>query len=817
MTYGTFAPREVSAGTGPGAGPATIEEYPADDLLERDFAAMAAAGINAIRTYTVPPRRLLDAALRHGLWVQVGIPWAQHVAFLDDRSIRRGAIDAVREGVAACAGHPAILAYAVGNEIPAPIVRWHGPRAVERFVGRLVEEVRKVDAEGLTTYVNYPTTEYLHLPSLDFVAFNVYLEQQEDFRRYLARLHHVAGDRPLVMAEIGLDSGGNGERKQARALDWQLRTAFAVGCAGTFVFAWTDEWHRGGHDVVEWDFGIVDRQRYPKPALGTVSQAFAQVPFHPAVRWPRVSVVVCSRNGSATIDDCFEGLDRLDYPDFEVVVVDDGSTDETGEKAEAFAAASDLHVKVLRTENRGLSAARNLGLKASIGEIVAYLDDDARPDPDWLTYLAAAFMSTPHAGIGGPNVTPPEDGSVAACVANAPGGPIHVMVTDLEAEHIPGCNMAFRRDELLGLGGFDERFRAAGDDVDVCWRLQDAGHTLGFAPAAMVWHHRRGSVRAYFRQQVGYGKAEALLESKWPERYNRTGHLSWSGRLYNNGHRPAWRRGRIYQGVWGTSPFQSIYESRPGIAWALPAMPEWWLGVVCLLALTVIGALSWTPLLFAAGPLLALGIGLPVAQAVMGGVRASFPGRRPGRLEALGLRALTAALHAGQPLARLKGRVLYGLVPWRRRPAVRFTLPVPRTRIAWSESWREPAAWIRAVESAAKDAGALVVRGGDWDRWDLEIRCGTLGSARLLATVEEHGHGRQLLRIRAWPRTGAVAVGVIGVFGGMAIVAGLDGAIAAAGSLLAMALLALVGTLRDAGNALGAVEAAVAAIPDPGR
>lgn len=797
VTYGTFAPGEAGDG------------YPGVDLLDRDFAAMAAAGVNAVRTYTPPPTRLLDAALRHGLWVQAGLPWAQHVAFLDDRAARRDAVRAVREGVAAHAGHPAILGYAVGNEIPAPIVRWHGAAAVERFLGRLVAEVRDVDPDALVTYVNYPTTEYLHLPTLDYVAFNVYLERQAVFRGYLARLHHVAGDRPLVMAEIGLDSRGAGERAQARSLEWQVRTTFAAGCAGAFVFAWTDEWHRGGHEVLDWDFGIVDRDRRPKPALEAVSQAFAESPFPPGTDWPRVSVVVCSMNGSRTIDDCFSGLERIDYPDFEVIVVDDGSTDDTGKKAGAFAAASDLRVTVHRTANRGLSAARNLGLASATGEIVAYLDDDARPDPDWLTHLAAAFTSTAHAGIGGPNVTPHEDGRVAACVANAPGGPIHVMVTDLEAEHIPGCNMAFRREALLGIGGFDPRFRAAGDDVDVCWRLQDAGHTLGFAPAAMVWHHRRGSVRAYWRQQVGYGKAEALLESKWPERYNRTGHLSWAGRLYNNGHRPAWRRGRVYQGVWGTAPFQSIYQPAPGFAWSLPAMPEWWLGVACLAIATIAGIAAWPPALAVTAPLLAIGLGLPLAQAALGGVRASFPGRRPGRLGAFLLRALTAGLHALQPLARLKGRVVHGLVPWRRRGALRFALPVPRTWTVWSETWREPAAWVRSIEAAARGAGAIVVRGGDWDRWDLETRCGTLASARLRTAVEEHGNGRQLLRVRAWPRVGPLAVAAVALFTALAVLAASEGALVASGILLGAATIALVGTLRDAGTALAAVDAAV--------
>src|SRR5207245_6930080 len=103
------------------------------------------------------------------------------------------------------------------------------------------------------------------------------------------------------------------------------------------------------------------------------------------------------------------------------------------------------------------------------------------------------------------------------------------------AEHIPGCNMAFRKEALEAIGGFDPVFRTAGDDVDVCWRLRDRGGIIGYAPAAVVWHHRRKSIRKFWKQQVGYGKAEALLERKWPARYSSIGQLSWLGRIYGRG------------------------------------------------------------------------------------------------------------------------------------------------------------------------------------------------------------------------------------------------------------------------------------------
>src|SRR5262249_17374393 len=737
VTYGTFRSDEDG------------NEYRDLRVVRRDFAQIAANGFNAIRTYTVPPGWLLETAAEHGLRVMVGLPWEQHVTFLDDRARARSIEARVRAGVRACAGHPAVLCYVVGNEIPAPIVRWQGRRRVELFLERLYRATKAEDPDGLVTYVNYPTTEYLHLSFLDIVCFNVYLEQRDQLDAYLARLQNIAGERPLIIAEIGLDSARNGEWTQADVLAGQLRTTFAAGCAGAFVFRWTDGWHRGGHDRDDWDFGLTRRDRRPKPALAAVRAAIRDVPFPNERQWPRVSVVVCTHNGARTIRDCLDGLGKLEYPSFEVIVVDDGSTGTTARIVARYG------FRLIRTRHRGLSHARNVGFQAATGEIVAYVDDDAWPDPHWLTYLADTFSKTTHAGVGGPNLAPPNRGDVAECVANAPGGPLHVLVSDREAEHIPGCNMAFRKACLQAIGGFDVQLRTAGDDVDVCWRLEQRGWSLGFNAAAMVWHLRRNSVRAYWRQQVGYGRAEALLERKWPQKYNTAGHLAWRGRVYGRGlTRSLGRQGRIYHGTWGAAPFQRLYRSAPGALGALPLMPEWWLVVASLAALSGLGV-HWTPLLLAL-PLFCLAIGIPVVQAGVSAAQAPFT--CVSRSRALKLRFLTALLHLLQPLARLHGRLRHGLTPWRRRNGRSLAFPQVRRSRIWSERWRAPGATLEAVEAALQAHGARVVRGGDFDRWDFEVRGGLLGGARTRMTVEEHGAGRQLIRFRSWPRASTVAL-----------------------------------------------------------
>ena len=186
VTYGTFGPD------------ADGHPFPGPAQAERDFAQMAQAGINTVRVYTPPRRWLLDLALRHGLRVMVGLPWEQHIAFLDDPARADAIVARLGADVRASAGHPAVLCYAVGNEIPAGIVRWHGRGRIERFLERLYRAAKREDPDALVTYVNFPTTEYLRLPFLDFFCFNVYLESRDRLEAYLARRTGEADDADAV-------------------------------------------------------------------------------------------------------------------------------------------------------------------------------------------------------------------------------------------------------------------------------------------------------------------------------------------------------------------------------------------------------------------------------------------------------------------------------------------------------------------------------------------------------------------------------------------------------------------------------------------
>src|SRR5262249_30629165 len=293
-----------------------------------------------------------------------------------------------------------------------------------------------------------------------------------------------------------------------------------------------------------------------------------------------------------------------------------------------------------------------------------------------------------------------------------------------------------------------------------CWRLQDRGWSLGFSPAAVVWHHRRNSVTSYWKQQKRDGKAEAILEAKWPEKYNPAGYPAWTGRIYAPGNLRTSPGGRpIFHGVWGSALFQSVYEPAPGWMRSLPLMPEWYLMLAVFALISGVGLL-WRPLLAALAVLLT-GAGLTAFDAAVYAARATFPTPHQSLFVRMKLRTLTAILHMLQPLARLTGRLQHGLTPWRRRGIQGWSWPWSQTLTIWSETWRPADQWLQELQKDLGKTHARVVRGGEYDRWDLKVSDGTLGSVQLLMAIEEHGSGRQFARFRVAPRCSRPALSAV--------------------------------------------------------
>ncbi len=772
VTYGPFSPSQENHGLPPPA------------RARADLDLMAGAGINALRLYESPPGWFLDDCAARQLHVMATVSWTDHVDFLTNRRDRQAAIQAVRRAARELAPREEVFALLVGNEIRAGLVRYLGPRHVTRFLGELIDAARQEAPETLISYASYPSTEYLVPEDADFTAFNVYLEHREAFRRYLSRLQNVAGNRPLVISEFGVDSRRHGQAGQAEILGWQREEVLAAGVAGNFIFAFTDEWFRGTK-ITDWQFGLVDQERRPKAAWPRLPPLAAPSAPDPA---PLISVIVCTRNGASTLNECLSSLERLRWPNREIIVVDDGSTDGTREIIQRHPS-----VICLSLEPSGLGIARNAGAAQARGEILAYTDDDCVADPDWLHYLALAFADESVGAAGGPNIPPPPQNLTQACVAAAPGGPAHVLLGDVEAEHLPGCNLAVRRRAFENIGGFCPLYHAAGDDVDFCWRLHAAGFRIIFQPAAMVWHYRRFHATAYLRQQAGYGKAEALLMAYHGEKFGSTGGAHWRGFVYDPSLLHAARHaGRIYAGQFGHAPFQRLYGSPPRTWTGLATSFPWFLLAVLFLANGV-----WL------APLGALGIALLAGSLV--GIGAELRHTKLPRLyRTWPARFLLGTLLALQPLVRDFSRFR-----WRRRlkahpsakthwslpglPSVNFEQTACRLAFASTEPWdREK---LLPALSDALTRQSIPHRADDgWQPWDLETRPSVWWTVRILTVTEYHDQNYRLTRVSLITRPGCLAFALHGGFIltlGSALFSAFSGVLAVLGSAYLLAAMGL--------------------------
>ena len=736
VTYGPFAPD------------ANGEYFGTPEGVARDLKLMAEAGVNLVRIYYVPPAWFLDLCAGHGIRALISIPWAEHLEFLKDSKIRSAAELAVREGVSKNAGHPAVFGYLVGNEIPTTMVRWLGARHVIEFVEKLINIGRAADPKALFSYASYPPTEYLLPQNSDFVTFNVYLHRQEDFERYLARLQNLAEDKPLILGEFGMDTIRHPESEQAEMIRWHVESVVRGGLAGTIIYAWTDEWFRGGQEILDWAFGLVRRDRSKKEAFETVRQLFfGDGSMTSRVRlpsYPKASVVVCSYNGGKTLGRCLDSLKQVDYPDYEVILVDDGSTDDT-----QSIAAKHPWIVDIRQENKGLSFARNVGAHAAKGDVIVYTDSDCMADPDWLYHLIGTLLSGEYAGVGGPNISPPAENWVQACVSAAPGGPSHVLLTDVVAEHIPGCNMAFHRRAFDLVGGFDPEYRKAGDDVDFCWRLQQAGGVIAFSPAAIVWHYRRFTLQAFKKQQEGYGEAESMLRFQHLVFFGPTGTAKWKGQIYG-APRFTWLVNKpvIYHGVFGEGLFQSIYPTPQSDLAAYLSSIEWVVLTLFIFAVSVpLPFLRIVPYLMFGGTLL-------VALSYM------IHARLEPKHDTVRARLLVAFLALAQPLVRGWARYFTWLKFKRTPPEVIASVEKDFTPARgsishlkfWSENGQGRELLLQEVVRSLESEGWNYSMDTGWKDWDLQIYGSFWWGIKLRSVTEYHGGPRCLTRVHLGTR-----------------------------------------------------------------
>ncbi len=732
VSYGPFAPNSRG------------ERYPEPERAAADFALMSRLGANVIRLYVPPPPWMVEEAQKAGLRMMLGIPWPFHMAFLDSPDMMREIRDAIRKTVLETRQFgETVAAYSIGNEIRSDIVRWHGPRAVSRFLAELRDLGKQIDPDALFTYSNYPSAEYLDLSFLDFISFNVYLHREEDFRRYLTHLMGQAGELPLVLSETGMDTIREGEQHQAELLSWQCRAAFELGLSGFIVFAFTDEWHTGGAEITDWAFGLTRRDRSPKLAFDAVAKVFGDNLPPPLTTAPKATVVVAAYNASSTLGECLSSIRELNYPDYETIVVDDGSTDSTSE------IAKQSEVRTIRVEHNGLAAARNAGVGAASNEseIIAFIDADARADRDWLYHLVEMIARRDAAAASGPNFAPDPQSARAAAMAAAPGLPREVRAGDDRLAQLCGCNMAITKAALVKAGGFDPMFTAAGDDVDLSWRLAASSETLAYAPGAVVIHERRATLSAYLRQQRGYGIGEGLLFRKYPLRTADQDGIyagpSWIGSLFGGA--------RVYYGAFGRGLFQTVYSA--GNSYAELPLTIQWIGVS--LILLILGGVNRLLGVLGAG-----GIALSILAAGAGAASVPLPRARSGPAARIYLWILNLLGPSIRSLARER-------MKWRFVPATAGGDNVGAARLSGQVEFAmsdgtariDSATILAAIRDRLVRRGVAVAETDGFQSFDLELIVPPLIRVPINALRTEAGLAL-LWRTRTAPRPALIGAAV---------------------------------------------------------
>ena len=320
------------------------------------------------------------------------------------------------------------------------------------------------------------------------------------------------------------------------------------------------------------------------------------------------------------------------------------------------------------------------------------------------------------------------------------------MVDDRRAEHVPGCNMAFRRDRLLSIGGFDPRFRVAGDDVDICWRFLDAGLSIGYSPAALVWHKRRNTIRAYFKQQGGYGRSESMLHQKHPQRFNALGCARWKGIIYGEGAvglpevDP-----KVHYGQFGLGLFQTIYRKNEYSPWGYMGLLEWHAVTAFLLLLGIVW--PW----FAAGAAAMLGLSVAAAVRTMRSV--TLPRNAP-----WWTRPVVFGLHFFQPIVRAYHRYKWRLTH-KRIPHVpaddRLSVSHIRQRSGrrWDMYWKSTEnrgreELLHALQEETPRTGFEANFDSCWHTWDALITGDAWHDITIHTATEELGWPNKFTRAR---------------------------------------------------------------------
>jgi len=228
-----------------------------------------------------------------------------------------------------------------------------------------------------------------------------------------------------------------------------------------------------------------------------------------------ISIVIPAYNCEDTIEKCLDSLKKLKWENTEIIIINDGSTDQTSKILKKY-----KEIIVINTKNKGPSNARNLGIKKAKGEFIAFTDSDCILHPEWLEELYKGFTSDKIAGVGGDQQSPSDEtetGKLIQDFMKSVGFVADYLKTSqnlIKTNHNPTCNVLYRKSVLKEIGGFDEKLWP-GEDVEIDLKIIRKGYFLYYNPKSIVYHYRPKNLKSFSRMMDRYGWAQAYLVRRY--------------------------------------------------------------------------------------------------------------------------------------------------------------------------------------------------------------------------------------------------------------------------------------------------------------
>ena len=487
--------------------------------LRKRLDELAAAHVNALILTEAQAETVLGLAGQAGLCAMVEI--AIDSNDFDSPIRARAAVARVAKVVNALRGHRALIGFLIDFPLDAGAILKLAPDALRGALDAIVRAVRAANSHLMVALKRRADAPALAIADEDLAYVSLAKIDPTAVGPAICALHDLAGAHPLVI-EIDEELPGQEE---------VVARAFGFGAAGVVAPAMRPAASHGWQNI---------RMLSAGELLPFAHLDGSSVPL-PVVT-PMVSVVVAARDDERTIAACLESIGRLQYPNYEVIVIDDAAQDRSADSAADFPG-----VRLIRQPRAGFGAIRNVAVRAARGHLIAFTRADCVVDSDWLALAVRAMAEGGLDGCCGPIYSSPGERGLAARVLSSLQSTGSMRSSGDRVVQLTDRNMIMRKSSLIAVGGFDSRFIDAGGDLDLSARMIEAGMTLGWCPAGFVWRCGRNTIGKFFHQRIRHGRAEAMLAIKYPGRFGAA--MTKSHRTADAGRFRLTRSDRVRAGV----------------------------------------------------------------------------------------------------------------------------------------------------------------------------------------------------------------------------------------------------------------------------